>query len=258
MPLSRNQLKYLASLKNRKFRNMYHRFLIEGDKIIRDVINNRKNVIRQIIATRLWLHENNLHPSEMIGEILETDESTMTRISSLETPPGVIAVLDIPETSPDHPEIISSLSLVLDTIQDPGNMGTIIRTADWFGIRNIFCSEGCADCFGPKVVQASMGAVLNVKVHYQNIPGFLAAYSGIPDFMIYGATMEGENIFDCGPIKRGMVVFGNESRGISKEISSFIHRQITIPPVGGNQHHVESLNVASAVAIACSMLTHKK
>lgn len=253
MPLSRNRIKYLASLKIKKFRNVHKQFITEGDKIVRDLIHNSKATIRQLIATSSWLTENQIIPSPFIHEIVEADPAVIERISSFETPPPALALLDIPEVTIDHKAVTASLSVALDTIQDPGNLGTIIRTADWFGIRNIFCSDSCADCYNPKAVQASMGAVINVRVNYVDLVDFLAGYYRKPDFDIYGTYMDGIPFTECIPSKRGILVFGNESRGISHEILPYIKHKLTIPPVAGNQGHVESLNVSSAVAIICSV-----
>ncbi len=131
---------------------------MEGDKIVSDLLHNHPAKMKQLVATAPWLNRNRQFLSPEIPEILEADPADMARITSFETVPPVFAVLDIPVITPDEVEIFNSVSLGLDNIQDPGNLGTIIRTADWFGIRNIFCSPDCADCYNPKVVQASMGA----------------------------------------------------------------------------------------------------
>ncbi len=250
--LSRNQIKYLSSLKIKKFRRIHRQFLVEGDKIVKDLIHNNQAYIRQLVATPAWLSENRISISPHIQEIVEAEPADMKRISSLETPPPVMAVLDIPEIQYDPEEVSVSVSIALDTIQDPGNLGTIIRTADWFGIRNIFCNESCADCYNPKVVQASMGAILHVGIHYVDLTEFLAGFSGKPDFTVYGTYMDGIPVMSVTPAKQGIIVFGNESRGISAEITPCIGQRLTIPPGTTKQGRVESLNVSSAVAIVCN------
>lgn len=250
--LSRNQIKYLSSLKIKKFRSIHRQFLVEGDKIVRDLMRANQAFIRQLIATPVWLSENRIVSSSHIQDILEAELTEISRISSLETPPPVIALLDLPEVTYNDDEVSSSISIALDAIQDPGNLGTIIRTADWFGIRNIFCNEACADCYNPKVVQVSMGAILHVGVHYVDLAEFLAGFSRKPDFTVYGTYMDGIPVMSVTPTKHGIIVFGNESRGISMEISPLIGQRLTIPPGTTEHGRVESLNVSSAVAIVCN------
>lgn len=254
MALSRNKIRYLASLKIKKYRSFHGQFIAEGDKIVCDMLENGNARIRQIIATEGWLKA---HPfmRTKVDEIAEAAIEDIARISSLESPVPVMAVLDIPEYTIDKQVIADKFSLVLDNIQDPGNLGTIIRTADWFGIRHIICSEDCVDCFNPKVVQASMGALLNVRVCNTYLPGFLAQLPPEPLFGIYGTFMEGKPVFDVAPVTKGVAIFGNESKGISEDLLPYVRNRITIPPVYTQIAHVESLNVASAVAIVCAVLT---
>jgi RNA methyltransferase, TrmH family len=251
--LSRNKIKYLSSLKIKKFRNAHQQFVVEGDKIIQELVQNKSHVIRHLIGTPAWFAGNSVMPSPFIQEISETNAADIKRISSLETPPEVLALLDIAQPILDRGEVLSSISIALDTIQDPGNLGTILRTADWFGIRNVFCNDACADCFNPKVVQASMGALFNVKVHYVSLPEFLAELTSQPGFGIYGTFMDGQPLNACKPEQPCIVVFGNESRGISGSVASCIRHRITIPPGGSIHRHVESLNVSAAVAVVCSV-----
>jgi RNA methyltransferase, TrmH family len=253
--LSRNRIKYLSSLKIKKYRNQYRQFIMEGDKIVKDILKEGENEISQLIASHEWLSTNKVNQTGSIGEIIEAELQDIARISSLESPSGVLAVLDIPETVPDYGEISSCLSIALDSIQDPGNLGTIIRTADWFGIHHIFCSEDCVDCYNPKVVQASMGALLHVKIYYAGLAEVIRVISVDPDYTIYGTFTAGIPVRDLRPVKKGMIVFGNESRGISDDLFPFISTRITIPPGNANHAHVESLNVASAVSVVCSMVT---
>ena len=255
--LSRNKIKYLGSLKIKKFRNIHGQFIIEGDKIVRDILHDGHTSISLLIATESWMAANQVRRSIRVKEIIEADMHDLSRISSLETPAEVMAILDVEQPLIDFSEIANSLSIALDNIQDPGNLGTIIRTADWFGIQNIFCSNGCTDCYNPKVVQASMGALLHVKTHYTDLPELLGKLSENPDYVVFGTFMEGQLAFEIPPVRKGIVVFGNESRGISDDLMPFIRSRITIPSVGNVLRHVESLNVASAVAIVCSVLTMK-
>jgi TrmH family RNA methyltransferase len=252
--LSRNKIKYLTSLKIKKFRDLRGQFIIEGDKIIRDILQDEKTLVQQLIATGEWLAENQLLMNGRIGEVIEAEKKDIARVSSLETPAPVMAVVDIPQIQPDFNKLAETWSLVLDNIQDPGNVGTIIRSADWFGIQNIICSRDCADCFSPKVVQASMGAILNVNLHYTDLTEIMDKLPHDPSYRVYGTFVKGTPVHDLPATSKGLMVFGNEARGISKELVPFIQSCITIPPAKRYSTHVESLNVASAVAIVCALL----
>jgi TrmH family RNA methyltransferase len=174
----------------------------------------------------------------------------MERISGLVNPSTVLAVIEYPNYEVKHSELLESLTLVLDDIQDPGNLGTIIRLADWFGIDNIVCSLGSADAFSPKVVQASMGAISRVKVAYCNIPDFLREIKGA--MPVYGTFMDGSDIYTTSLKPKGLIVMGNEGSGISREVELFITSKLRIPNFAKNRESVESLNVAMATAIICS------
>jgi TrmH family RNA methyltransferase len=227
---------------------------MEGDKLVSDVLREGDTRLRQLIATREWLSRNQSLISPMIEEISEADKRDIERISSLETPASVIAVLDIIRPAMNVQELIQSWSLLLDDIQDPGNLGTIIRTADWFGIKNIICSKDCVDCYNSKVIQSSMGSLLHLKIHYADLAVFLNRLSHTPPFRIYGTFLSGTSVYDLKSAPQGMIMFGNESRGISEKLHSFIQSRITIPPSLVRKQQIESLNVASAVAIICSYL----
>jgi len=252
--LSRNKIKYLASLKIKKYRVQYGQFIIEGDRIIHDIIQHGKAPFRQLIATNEWLTENQISESAISGEIIRAEMTEISRISTLETPSPVMAVMDMPQNQLVINEISQAWTLALDTIQDPGNLGNIIRTADWFGIRNIICSMDCVDCYNPKVVQASMGALLNVKVHYARLKEVLDKLPKDPSFKIYGSFITGTSVYELPAVSKGLIIFGNEARGISTELFPFIHSRINIPAAKNNQSHVESLNVASAAAVVCALL----
>ena len=146
----------------------------------------------------------------------------------MKTTPEIVAVCQIPKSVINWNEILNELTLVLDAIQDPGNMGTIVRLADWFGIRNIICSEDCADLYNPKVVQSTMGAFARVKVHYTTLPGFLSRAKQL-NIPVYGTYLEGENLYNCNLTSTGLVVMGNEGNGISDSVSTFISQKINIP-----------------------------
>jgi RNA methyltransferase, TrmH family len=228
---------------------------MEGDKIISELLKEGKTDIRQLIASHEWLEANSSLITGRVGEVAEADSTDLERISSLETPPPVMAVLDMADHDLDIKELSDSWCIALDTIRDPGNLGTIIRSASWFGIRHILCNEGCADYFNPKVIQASMGAILRVKVYYVDLASIIKSYSSAPALPVYGTFMEGKPVYDIPGENRGMIVFGNESRGISQELLPFIQTRITIPPGNTKTLHVESLNVAAAVSVVCSVIS---
>jgi len=255
--ISRNRLKYLSSLKIKKLRTEHRQFIMEGDKIVSDMLKEGKTGIRQLIASQEWLRANDKLLTGLAGEVTEADLTDLERISSLETPPPVIAVLDMFEHTLDMKELSDSWCIALDTIQDPGNLGTIIRSADWFGIRHIICNEGCADYFSPKVIQASMGAILRVKVYYGNLASIMKKYASGLSLTVYGTFMEGMPVYNITSDKRGMIVFGNESRGISEELIPLIQNRITIPTGNKGTSHIESLNVASSVAVVCSVISRR-
>jgi RNA methyltransferase, TrmH family len=253
--ISHNRLKYLSSLKIKKLRIEHRQFMVEGDKIISDILKEGKTNIRQLIASPEWLDANNKLITTRAEEVLEADPTDLGRISSLETSPPVIAVLDMFEHTLDIQELANTWCIMLDTVQDPGNLGTIIRSADWFGIRHIICNEGCADFFNPKVVQASMGAILRVKVYYEDPAPVMKKYASALSRPVYGTFMDGLPVYDVPSTPPGMIVFGNESRGISADLIPLIQTRITIPPGNQGTSHIESLNVASAVSVVCSVIS---
>ncbi|MDB5031130.1 MAG: methyltransferase [Mucilaginibacter sp.] len=182
---------------------------------------------------------------------LEISLTIMGKISSLKTAPDVIAVVKIPQwPGLNYNMLNKKFSIVLDSIQDPGNMGTIIRTADWFGIDHIICSEDCVEVYNPKVVQATMGSLSRINVHYVDLPAVLSQIN-LP---VYGALLDGENIYNTNFGSEGLVVMGNEGNGLSEEVKQLVNKAITIPRAG----NAESLNVAIATAIFCSEINRNK
>jgi TrmH family RNA methyltransferase len=250
--LSKNKIRLINDLKQKKGRTETGLFIMEGDKIVTEILVNRNLEVSDLIATPEWLLRNKYLLHKGIREVSEVTEAEFHKITGFESPTGVMALLPMPMVVYDEKELAGKLSVGLDTIQDPGNLGTIIRTADWFGIRDIFCSPGCADCFNPKVVQSSMGSVMRIKVHYTQLDLLLENLSRVPDYTVYGSYLEGRSIFEEKLTPSGMLVFGNESKGIHPSLKSFIHKGLTIPSFQGGEGHAESLNVSAAVAIFCS------
>ena len=223
-------------------------FAAEGKKLVLDLLQSDYDVAEVYctsnIGAELAVYKPNLN-------IEITDKQELAKISFLKTVPEIIALCRIPKSEISWDEICKNLTLVLDEIQDPGNLGTIVRLADWFGIRNIICSENCADIYNPKVVQATMGAFTRVKIHYVSLTGFLeqAIMLTIP---IYGAFLEGENLYQCELTENGLIVMGNEGNGISEIIAQSISRKINIPSFPPGDLTSESLNVAVATSVICA------
>jgi TrmH family RNA methyltransferase len=205
--------------------------------------------VSEIFCTKFIYSE--LINYKIIPEIEVVEKEELARISFLKTTPEIVALFKIPESVIDWNEIKSDLTLVLDSIQDPGNLGTIVRLADWFGIRNIICSDDSADLYNPKVIQSTMGGFARVKVHYVPLNEFLiqAKQLNIP---VYGTLLEGENLYKCDLTTHGIIVMGNEGNGISYLIKSYISRKIHIPSFPTGTATSESLNVAIATSVICA------
>jgi TrmH family RNA methyltransferase len=249
--ISNNQIKIYSSLRNRKYREIHKLFLAEGEKIVLDILKSPSLLFKtqSLIATPEFLNSQKGNPMLKGLEILETTEAILQKISSLSTPNKAILVCEMPGYTPDFREISGDLSLFLDDIRDPGNLGTIMRTADWFGIHHIFCTPESVDVYNPKVVQSTMGALCRVKVYYIETGELLKEISKIESFQLIGTLLEGENIYNSFLPVSGMIVLGNESRGISELIKSRLDLKLTIPSAGNRSAGSESLNVASAAAI---------
>jgi TrmH family RNA methyltransferase len=243
--LTSQQLKDIKSLQSKKFRKEYGLFVAEGDKLITDLLQGNL-IFKNVYHTSLWAPPKNC-PQSLFTEVSSME---MERMSGLVTPSSVLATINYPQYEVKPEELVNCLTLALDDVQDPGNVGTILRLADWFGIDTILCSHGTADAFAPKVVQASMGAISRVNVVYCNLADVLASVRGsIP---IYGAFMEGANIYNANLQTNGIVVMGNEGSGISPDVEKLITHKISIPSFASGRQSVESLNVAMAAAIICS------
>ena len=240
--ISKAQIKSINALKQKKKRDEQGLFIAEGVKVVNEILNSGIRV-RQIISSRNF--QLNIFNYEI--EVLRIRESELKKISSLSTPNEVLAVCEIPKYELRMEQLKGKLSLVLDTIQDPGNLGTIVRIADWFGIEHIICSEDTVDVYNPKVIQATMGSIARVKVHYSDLGIVLSkAKETIPGIKIYGAALDGKNIYENGSLGDGLLIMGNESKGISEPVLQHVTDRILIPNYGGG---AESLNVAIATAV---------
>mgnify|MGYP001289309300 CR=1 FL=1 len=246
--ISRNQFKLVNSLRLQKFRLEEGLFIAEGVKLVDELLAS-KFQISQIFATAAWINDRHIPQNRYLVEIIEISQAELERLSSLSTPNQVIALAKLPVAS-TIPDITGEWVLALDQIRDPGNLGTIIRTADWFGFNRIIAAHGSVDMWNPKVVQASMGSVFRMPVHYSDISVFLSTLSG--KITVYGTLLEGESLMDARFGNGGVVVIGNESHGISETIKPFITTKITIPAASsGSVGRAESLNASIATAIIC-------
>lgn len=243
--LSKNKIKYIRSLELKKKRKEEQAFVAEGHKLVGELLGHFS--CRLLIATSEWLQ---VHASVKAQEIIEVTQEELSRASLQKSPQEVLAVFKQPVYETDSAVIKSSLCLALDDVQDPGNLGTIIRVADWFGIEHIFCSTGTADLFNPKTVQATMGALARVKVHYCSLPQLIRGLgSEVP---VYGTFLNGNTIYNEELSVNGLIVMGNEGKGISPETESLINKRLYIPNYPQERETSESLNVAIATAVICA------
>jgi TrmH family RNA methyltransferase len=245
MPVSKNQIKLVNALAIKKFRDETGLFFAEGSKLVRDMA--RGFACETIFVTHEWLINNELPVCK--AHFVTTDDE-LKKLSQLKTPQGIIGIFRKPESSFNMSHLYNQLILALDGVQDPGNFGTIIRIADWFGIDHIVCSPETVDAFSPKVVQATMGALASVNVLYTPLADFLTQISASTP--VYGTFMEGNNIYTENLTNNGIIVLGNEGNGISPEIEQFITQKLLIPDFSDGRKNTESLNVAMAGAIVCS------
>ena len=233
--LSKNEIKDIQSLTHKKFRDALNLFVAEGPKMVTELIQIIPSQIQTVYATATWINNNSVAKNINLVEVSEVE---LSRLSQLKTPNSVIALIKKFESKEP---VASSLTIYLDAIQDPGNLGTIIRTADWFGVKNIVCSIGCADLYNSKVVQSTMASIASVNVFYDE-EGVWLAKQNVP---VYAAVLDGQSLFENAKIDKGILVIGNESMGISEAVLQFATHKITIPKRG----NAESLNAAVATGI---------
>jgi TrmH family RNA methyltransferase len=242
--ISKTYTKYIQGLHQKKFRDLENAFIAEGSKVVMDLLTSSKIVCERLLATQEWLVENEQQIRKYSHIPLEAiDAHDLDKISALSTPNQVLGVFK--KMKEDSIDPTGKITLVLDCIQDPGNLGTIIRIADWFGVSAIICSDNCVDRYNPKVVQSTMGSLGRVELIYTHLADWLIKYPAIP---IYVAALNGTGIESIKGLKEGMIVIGNESKGVSDEILDLANEKITIPKVGG----AESLNAAVATGIILS------
>lgn len=239
-PLSKNQIKLITSLNQKKYRLLHGFFVVEGIKTIKELLHSNIQ-LHSLYATESLMNDAD---SDIFQEEILISETDLKRISFLTTPNKALAIFKIPTSQPID---INELIVALDDIRDPGNLGTIIRLCDWFGIKDLVCSMETVDCFNPKVIQATMGSITRVNMTYLDLPTFLKKN----DLTVFGTFMDGDNVYEKNLPKKGVLVLGNEANGISKEIHALVNEKIAIPRFG-NLQATESLNVATATAILLS------
>lgn len=251
--LSKNKIKLIHSLEKKKHRDECGLFIAEGNKIVEEALLSDME-IELIAATDSFIEEHPLASTRTL-ELIATDRDTLRKASLLQNPQEALAIIRKPVQFAMQ-QNYNELSLALDCIQDPGNLGTILRIADWFGISRVICSTDTADAFNSKVVQASMGAIFRIKTQYTDLVEYLsqARQLSIP---IYGTFLDGENIYEQALSPNGILVMGNEGKGISLELEKLINSKLHIPSFAINSGS-ESLNVAVATAICCSEFKRRK
>jgi TrmH family RNA methyltransferase len=248
--ISKNQIKYVHLLELKKFRKQEGLYIAEGHKVVGDLLK-AGFVPNHIFATKEWLSQNHF------ANTIEVSNEELTRLSLLQHPQQVLALFPIPKNTLSSRDLFqeNQLSLFLDNIQDPGNLGTIIRIADWFGIDTIFCSEGTVDAWNPKVIQATMGSIARVNMIYTDSTEF---FNSLPsDYPIYGTFLDGQNIYAQQLCQHGVIVMGNEGNGISDTVRAHVTHKLLIPDFH-NGNTADSLNVAIATAITCSEFCRRR
>lgn len=242
--LSKSKAKYIQSLGHKKQRDQDGIFIAEGPKIISELLSYVPQDVKELYAVASWIQANPAIAANM--QVTEVSGEELGRISQLKTPNEVLAVVRQFETT-DTISVKGKVTIVLDTIQDPGNLGTIIRIADWFGINTVVCSHDSADVYNPKVVQSTMGSIARVQVFYTNLNEWLEQQLGVP---VYACTLGGNDIATMNPISEGVILIGNESKGIHEDLLIMAGERISIPRKG----KAESLNAAVALGIVLSRL----
>lgn len=244
--VTKSEIKYIQSLAHKKFRDEESMFVLEGVKIVRELLEETPGQIKKIFAVRGWIEQyRSLVPTYV--DLVELEVYELEKLSSLQQPNEVLALVKMPVAADPRPTF-KGITLVLDKVQDPGNLGTIIRSSDWFGVDQIVCSKDTVDAYNPKVVQSAMGSILRIDIFYNDIIPFIESCKNLP---IYAAVLDGDSVFNTTFHHPSILIIGNESRGISDEVLSKVTHKITIPRRGS----AESLNAAVASAVILSEMT---
>lgn len=252
--ISKAKQKLIHSLENKKGRRENGLFVAEGPKVVGDLLSRFS--VKLVVAVDEWIKNNSDHLRD--AEIVEVSDEELRKASLLQHPQEVLALFELPADKAEVSDVLpmlpaedeESLSLALDGVQDPGNLGTIIRVADWFGIENIFCSTNTADAYSPKVIQATMGSIARVHLYYTDLEQLLQSLP--TDYPVYGTLLDGEDIYSQKLTRGGLIVMGNEGNGISPAIRPLINHRLLIPNYPKGRPTADSLNVAIATAITCA------
>lgn len=248
--LSKAKIKLINQLKQKKYRELDNLFLVEGSRNVLDFLQSKSNLV-ELFATNSWIQKHERDIANYGSITVSTKD--IKKITALSTPSEVLAIFTLPDTGFNGKIDTDNLIIALDNISDPGNLGTIIRTADWFGISQIICSNNTVDAYNPKVVQATMGSLARVKVTYTELNNLLASLP--KELPVFGATLNGTPITELKPQTNGIILIGSEAHGISNELLPYITHKITIPSFNQNTaNRPESLNASIANAIICYAL----
>lgn len=245
--ISKAKIKFIRSLQQKKYRDKEKLFLVEGLKIVKELLIHQPSSCEELylvnnLDTSTSAELNSFQNKQFISE------NELKQISALKTPPGVLAIVKYPAIS--APELTRDISLALDKIQDPGNLGTIIRIADWFGVKNIVCSEDTVDCYNPKVVQSTMGAIFRSRIYYTDLKNIIQENRS--HVTSYATSLSGENVYETTLNKPAIILMGNESNGLSDGLIQLAEKKIKIPSFAQGDMGSESLNVSVATGIICS------
>lgn len=254
MGLSRNEMKLIRSLSRKKVRDAEGLFLAEGPKVVGDLLGHFPCALLVGVEAYFAAHP---EVSAQASAVRVVSEKELSQASLLQAPQAVIGVFrkplsDASSLSSDAGDLV----LALDGVQDPGNVGTILRTADWFGIRRILCSPDTADAFGPKVVQATMGALAHIRIATVDLAAELEQLA--KDTPVYGTFLDGDNIYEAPLTSEGVIVMGNEGKGISAAVAGKVNRRLFIPPYPGDVLTGESLNVGVATGVVCAAFRYHR
>jgi len=253
--LSKNKIKFITALQKKKNREEEKLFVIEGDKLVREFLNANIR-LKILVAKPEFINSLTSDKLSLSDETESVSFGELRQLSSLKTPHNALAVVEKAEPGFDQSRIFQQLSVALDGVQDPGNLGTIIRAAAWFGISHIVCSNDSVDVHNPKVIQATMGAILHVQIYYADLLEYLAG-ARKKSIRVFGTMLEGESVYSNELADKGIILLGNESKGISPDLIPFISDRIYIPGTGSSKPGIDSLNVGMAASIVFSEFSRR-
>lgn len=248
--ISKAKYKLIQSLAKKKKRDELGLFIAESDKLFIELLNGEFE-FQAVYATKTFIEKYELHRHSINSVLIETEHQEIKKASLLQTPQQVLAIVKQKRADLDLQSISQSLTIALDGVQDPGNFGTIVRTANWFGIKHVLCSKSCVDLYNPKSIQATMGAITSVDIHVVDLPETLSKLQEM-NTPLYATFLEGEDIYTTELSQSGVIVMGNEGQGVSETVKQLIDKKLYIPPYPKNAEAVESLNVSIATAVVCS------